>query len=145
MPKIILAASLLAVCAGCAVRSPAMYARDTGAVLATRNDTIQSCYDGVLKKTPDAKGTVTIKFDVDTQGGSVTNIAVDPSGTTAPQPVADCVTQNLSGLAVTPPDTRRGKGTWVYEFAAGGTTTHLAPSSSQPAPAQVTVTVGPKS
>lgn len=122
---------LLALVAGCAVRSADMYARDTAAVLATKNDAIRSCYDGVLKTTPDAKGTVTIKFDVETEGGRITNVAVDSS--TAPAPVAQCVTQNLTGLAVTPPDTKKGKGTWVYEFASSGTVT-ATPQTTTPPP-----------
>jgi hypothetical protein len=114
---------LLAPCAGCAVRSADMYARDTGAVLATRNDAIRACYDGVLKTTPDAKGTVTIAFDVETDGGRITNVAVDTAKTNAPAPVSACVTQNLTGLAVAPPDSKKGKGTWVYEFTSNGAVT----------------------
>jgi hypothetical protein len=110
--------ALVVPCAACAVRSADMYARDTGAVLATKNDAIRACYDGVLKATPGVKGTVTIKFDVATNDGRITNVAVDPSTTTAPAPVAACVTQNLTGLAVTPPDTKTGKGTWSYDFAS---------------------------
>ncbi len=77
-----------------------------------------------------ANGKVTIKFDVETDGGRITNVAIDPTGTTAPRPVADCVTQNLGGLAVTPPDAQKGQGTWVYEFAAGTMTTPAAPNKT---------------
>jgi len=120
--------ALVVPCAACAVRTADMYARDTGAVLATKNDAIRACYDGVLKTTPTAKGTVKIKFDVETDGGRITNVAVDPSGTTAPAPVSDCVTQNLTGLAVNPPDAKKGQGTWTYEFAAPAATTPATPA-----------------
>ncbi len=129
--KLLLALALP--CVACAARTPNDYARDTGAVLATKNDTIKACYDGVLKSTPTAKGKVTIKFDVETDGGRITNVAVDPTGTTAPQPVADCVTQSLVGLAVTPPDSKKGQGTWVYEFSGPVVTTPAAPTSTTPA------------
>jgi hypothetical protein len=131
MNKCLLAVLLLAPCAACAARTPDMYARDTGAVLATKNDAIRACYDGVLKTTPTAKGRVTITFDVETDGGRITNVAVDAPATSAPMPVADCVTQNLTGLAVQPPDTRKGKGQWVYDFTPGAAVT-----ASQGAPAQ---------
>lgn len=119
MKKALLIALVLAPCVACAARTPDMYARDTGAVLATKNDAIRACYDGVLKTTPGAKGHVTITFDVETDGGKITNVAVD-SSSNAPKPVADCVTRSLVGLAVQPPDTRKGKGTWTYDFAPGG-------------------------
>ena len=126
MKRTFLLAAVLAPCVACAARTPDMYARDTGAVLATKNDAIKACYDGVLKTTPGAKGKVTIKFDVETDGGRITNVAVDAPSTTAPKPLADCVTQSLTGLAVMPPDSRKGQGTWTYDFTP----------PPQPAPAQ---------
>ena len=137
----------LASCLGCTARTADMYARDTGAVLATKNEAIQACYDGVLKGTPDAKGRVTVKFDVETDGGRITNVAVDTPGTTAPTPVVDCVTQNLSGLAVTPPDSKKGKGTWVYQFGTDGSavsTTAPPPTTVNPPTTGVSVTIGGK-
>lgn len=128
MTKTLLFALALAPCVACAARSPDMFARDTGAVLATKNDAIQACYDGVLKSTPGAKGRVTITFDVETDGGKITHVAVDAASTSAPKPVADCVTQNLVGLAVQPPDTRTGKGTWTYDFAPGGAVAAATPT-----------------
>ncbi|MBX3192980.1 MAG: AgmX/PglI C-terminal domain-containing protein [Labilithrix sp.] len=95
-----------------------MYRDDTKAVLETRNNDIRACYDGVLAGTPGVSGKVTIKFDVENEQGKITNPQVDPAGTTAPQPVADCVIKNIAGLGLTPPDARKGEGTWVWEFSA---------------------------
>jgi hypothetical protein len=117
-------ASVAAV-AGCSVaaRSPEMYRDDTGKVLATKNDEIRACYDGVLKGTPGVGGKVTVKFDVPKDGeanaGKVSNVVVDPAGTTAPPPVADCVTKTITGVGpLSPPDQRLGQGSWAWEFAA---------------------------
>ena len=129
-----LVVALFAPCVACTVRSADVYARDTGAVLATRNDAIRACYDGVLKATPEAKGTVTVKFDVETEGGGIAHVAVDPTGTTAPAPVADCVTHNLTGLAIAPPDSKEGKGTWVYDFAATGVSGAAPAATASTAP-----------
>lgn len=106
---------------GCsfAARSPDMYRDDTTKVLETKNSEIQACYDGVLKTTPGAGGSVTVTFDVKDDTGQIENVKVDPAGTTAPPPVAECVTKAIgSGLAISPPDARLGKATYVYEFTA---------------------------
>lgn len=115
----------LASLAGCsfAARSPEMYRDDTGKELAKKNDDIRACYDGVLKSTPGAAGKVTVKFDVQKDGddsaGRVTNVVVDKSGTTAPDPVAECVTKNINGVGpLAPPDKRLGQGMWSWEFSA---------------------------
>jgi len=122
-PLLFAVPAAIAVLAGCsmAARSADMYRDDTQAVLATKNDAIRTCYDGVLKTTPGAQGSVAITFDVQTQDGKIVNVAVDQSGTTAPAPVAACVTQSLSGLALTPPDQRKGQGRWTYQFTAPAT------------------------
>lgn len=116
----------LVVIAGCTVavtgcsfaaRSPEMYRDDTKAVLDTKSADIRACYDGVLKSTPGAAGKVTVKFNVETEAGKFTNIAVDKPNTTAPPEVAECVTKSINGLGVTPPDKREGEATFVWEFA----------------------------
>ena len=105
---------------GCAFRDAKMFVDDTGKVLATRNNEIKACYDGVLKGTPTAAGKVTVKFEVETEEGKLVNISVDKAGTTAPDAVADCVKKNIEGLKLSPPDKKTGDATWVYEFNAGG-------------------------
>ncbi len=123
MKKVIVGFPALVMLSGCvfAARSPEAYRDETGAVLATKNEAIRACYDGVLKTTPGAQGTVSITFEVETQAGKIINVAVDPASSTAPAPVQACVTQNLDGLALTPPDQRRALGRWIYQFAAPAT------------------------
>jgi hypothetical protein len=101
-----------------AARSPDMYRDDTGKALATKQEEIRACYDNVLKATPGAEGTVTVTFEVETEHGTISNVAVDKARTTAPEPVSSCVTKSIGGLAITPPDARKGQGMWVYEFRA---------------------------
>jgi hypothetical protein len=117
--KMLICASL-AVLAGCSVaaRSPQMYKDDTKAALEKKNGDIQACYDSVLKSTPGAQGKVRVTFDVETEKGSITNVAVDAANTTAPPPVAECVTKAIAGVSLSPPDARLGKGTWEYQFTA---------------------------
>ncbi|MFO0670865.1 MAG: AgmX/PglI C-terminal domain-containing protein [Polyangiaceae bacterium] len=131
MKTTILMASVLAFAAtACsfAARSPEMYRDDTGAALAKKNDDIRACYDGVLKGTPGAAGKVTVKFDVETETGKVANVTVDKAGSTAPDAVSECVTKAIAGVAIAPPDARKGEATWVYEFSA-------PPPAAAPAPA----------
>jgi len=125
MKTTILLSLTLAALAGCSVaaRSPEMYRDDTGKVLATKSDDIRACYDGVLKGTPGAAGKVTVKFDVPKDGeqnaGKISNVQVDAAGTTAPAPVADCVTKTITGAGpLAPPDQRLGQGSWAWDFNA---------------------------
>lgn len=117
---IVIAAASLASVAGCsfAARSPEMYRDETKAVLDTKSNDIRACYDGVLHGTPGAQGKVTVTFDVETEQGKITNIAVDQANTTAPPPVAECVTKSIDGLGLTPPDKRTGQATFSWEFTA---------------------------
>jgi len=123
----------LATLAGCsfAARSPESYRDDVKAVLETKNAEIRACYDGVLKGNPGVAGKVTVMFDVVEDTGAITNVKVDKAQTTAPAPVADCVTKSLGGLLIKPADARLGQGTWVYEFAAPPPP---APAAPVPAP-----------
>ncbi|HMI83463.1 MAG TPA: AgmX/PglI C-terminal domain-containing protein [Polyangiaceae bacterium] len=101
-----------------AARSPEMYRDDTGRALATKQEEIRACYDGVLKGNPSAGGTVAVKFDVETESGKISHVTVDKTKTTAPDPVAECVMRSIDGLTLAPPDQRKGEGTWVYDFQA---------------------------
>jgi hypothetical protein len=105
--------------AGCGnARTPEAYRDDTRAVLEKKNEDIRACYDGVLKASPGAQGKLTVTFDVQEDTGKIANVNVDKANTTAPDPVADCVTKSIDGLAIVPPDGRKGEATWVYQFAA---------------------------
>jgi hypothetical protein len=104
---------------GCGfTRTPEAYRDDTKAVLEKRNDDIRACYDAVLKASPGVAGTATVKFDVQEDTGKLANVSVDKANSTVPDPVADCVTKTIAGLAIAPPDAHKGEGTWVYQFAA---------------------------
>jgi len=122
--KSILSVAMIAGCissaVGCsyAARSPENYRDDTQAALASKNDVIRACYDGVLKSAPGAQGAVTVNFEVETEHGTIGKVEVDKAATTAPEAVAECVTKNIAGLAIAPPDARTGQGTFSWNFAA---------------------------
>ncbi len=111
---------LLSSLLGCsfAARSPDDYRDATAAVLATKNEEIKGCYDGVVHATPGASGKVTIKFIVEPDKGSFSKVTVDNANTTAPEAVQACVTKAIANLAITPGDVRQGDATFVYEFSA---------------------------
>jgi hypothetical protein len=113
---------------GCsfAARSPDMYRDDVRAVLETKNADVKACYDAVITADPQAVGNVTVRFDVMTETGQITNVMVDETNSTAPQGVKDCVTNAITGLAIDPPDANMGKATFVYEF-------QIAPQQTAPA------------
>ena len=124
----IAATSVLVSGCGFAARSPEMYRDDTKAVLDTKANDIRACYDGVLKETPGVGGKVTVKFEVETEQGKIVNVAVDKPNTTAPDPVAECVTKNISGLGLTPPDKRVGQATFVWDFSAPAPGVYSSPA-----------------
>ncbi len=103
---------------GCSfhARSPEKYEQDTRAVLESNAATLKACYDGVLRNDPNAGGNVVVRFDVQEKTGAITQVAIDETQSTAPQPVSDCVYQSLQGLVLEPPDARLGKATFSYEF-----------------------------
>ncbi len=134
MKTILITASLavVAFATGCsgAVRSPDVYRDDTKAALATKDNDIRACYDDVLKSSPGVGGKVTVHFEVETDHGTIQNVSVDKAQTTAPDSVSDCVAKNINGVAITPPDARKGQGTWVYEFNAPAAAPAAAPPPS---------------
>ncbi|AUX37063.1 MULTISPECIES: AgmX/PglI C-terminal domain-containing protein [Sorangium] len=112
---------LVSASAGCsfAVRNAEMYRDDTAALLETRRDEIRACYDAELARNPGAQGKVAVDFTVLEDSGRITNVAVDPAGTTASDEVASCVVKAIDGLVLAPPDEKQGKGKFVWEFTAG--------------------------
>lgn len=113
---------LLACVAGCsfAARSPDMYRDDTAALLESRNAQIKTCYDQALQTNKDLQGRVSVKFLVENKTGQIKNVAADPAGTTAPEPLTRCVVDSLQGLVLDPGDQRDGDATFVYEFTPSG-------------------------
>jgi hypothetical protein len=130
MKTLLLIAGSAVLLSGCsfAARSPDMYRDDTKAVLDTKSNDIRACYDGVLKASPGVGGKVTVKFEVETEQGKIVNVAVDKANTTAPDPVAECVTKSINGLGITPPDKRVGQATFVWDFSAPGPGVYASPA-----------------
>jgi hypothetical protein len=122
--------ALVAAATGCEfhARSPEDYRDVTQALLDTKAQDIKACYDGALKGQKELQGRVTVQFVVEAETGKIKDVKVDPAGTTAPEVLNGCVTNSISGLALTPPDKRDGVATWVYDF------TPTAPAAAAPAP-----------
>jgi len=128
--------ALLAAATGCEfhARSPEDYRDVTQALLDTKAGDIKACYDGALKGQKDLQGRVTVQFVVEAETGKLKDVKVDPAGTTAPEVLSQCITTNVSGLALTPPDKRDGIATWVYDFTPTGTPAPAAaPANPMPA------------
>ena len=118
-PLTLLAVALGAACAG-TKRSPQAYRVDTQKALETRSGQIKSCYDELLRKDPAAAGTVTVRFVVEKQTGAFAKAAVDPSKSTAKEPLIACVLDAIHGLELDPPDANEGQATFSYELAPSG-------------------------
>ena len=97
-------------------RDPESYQKDTEALLETRSGAIKACYDETLKTDGTAQGRVTVRFKVEKETGNITDIQVDPAGTTAPETLSQCVSTALGGLVLQPPDAQDGAATFSYEF-----------------------------
>lgn len=120
--------SLAALAVGCsgALRSPEMYRDDTAKVFETKTGDMKACYDDVLKATPGAGGTVTVKFTWSSEDGTLKDTVVDPAASTAPAEVQGCVTKALTGLTLDPKDAKDGLGSWTFDF-------HAPPPAAAPA------------
>lgn len=99
-------------------RSADDYKAATRALLESRQSSFSSCYEGILKGTPDAAGTVAVSFVVEEKTGKIITPAALPEST-APAPLQQCVVQGLDGLALDPPDQRKGVATMTFDFARG--------------------------
>ena len=99
-------------------RSPDDYRTATRALLESKQSSFTSCYEGVLASTPDAAGTVAVSFVVEEKTGKILTPAALPEST-APEALRQCVVQGLDGLALDPPDQRKGVATMTFEFARG--------------------------
>ena len=97
-------------------RAPEDYAKETKALLASKNDEIKSCYDQLLQKDKDAEGVVAVDFKVEAKTGKITDPVVNEERTTAPDQLSTCVVQAIDGLALDPPDQREGVASFEYEF-----------------------------
>ena len=119
MRKLTLLTLAAAMVPACAVtkRSSQTYRADTQKVLESRNAEIRRCYDEALKTDPAAGGTVTVRFVVEKKTGAFAKATIDPSRTTAKEPLTGCVLDAVSGLKLDPPDTNKGQATFSYELS----------------------------
>lgn len=122
MSKPLVVLAVLVAASGCAggiaLRSPDVYRDDTKQLFESKTAEMRACYDEILKGTPGVQGRVTIRFDVLTQTGKITNVVVDPAQTTAPEPMQGCVRKVVETLALNPPDAQIGQGVWTFDFTA---------------------------
>jgi hypothetical protein len=114
-----LAIAALSATAGCSfmMRNPEQYRDDTTKLLANRSADLDTCYDTVIATSPTAAGKVTVTFSVEEKTGKISDAKADPARTTAPQPLIDCVTTAINGLALAPADQHKGIATFEYNFA----------------------------
>lgn len=116
----------LAACAfaatGCSgsfyARSAEDYRTATRSLLESRQSSFQQCYEGVLAETPSAAGTVAVSFVVEEKTGKILSPSSLPEST-APEPLQQCVVRGLDGLALDPPDQRKGEATMTFDFGRG--------------------------
>ncbi len=124
-----------------AARGPDQYRDDTQALLESKTPEMKACYDGILKSRADAAGSVRVKFKIQEETGKIVEPEVDPTGTTAPPELAQCVVRSIDGLQLTPPDENTGIATYTWEFkpeaapASGEAPAPVPAGTTAPAPA----------
>jgi len=99
-------------------RSPEDYRAATRALLESNQSDFTNCYAGVIQATPDAKGTVAVSFVLEEKTGKIITPKSLPEST-APEPLQQCVVNGLNGLALQPPDQRKGVATMTFDFNRG--------------------------
>lgn len=121
----LIGSALLVACAalsGCSMsyyaRSPEDYRQATRALLESKESTFKQCYEGVLASTPNAAGSVAVEFVVEEKTGKILTPKSLPAST-APEPLQECVVNGLNGLALDPPDQRKGLATMTFDFGRG--------------------------
>jgi hypothetical protein len=97
-------------------RTPDDYRTVTNDLLATRADQLRACYDAAVVGNPAIGGIVVVSFTVEADTGKLLNPVFDAARTTAPEPLKQCITTALDGLAIDPPDQREGNATFSWEF-----------------------------
>jgi hypothetical protein len=111
-----LAAGLASSACSFLARDTPTYERDTSALLDTRANQLQACYDQELARSPDMAGKLTVTFMVEKKTGKITQLAWDKSRTTVSETLATCVVTALEGLELSDPDQRDGQATFSYTF-----------------------------
>ncbi len=114
--SLVLLASTLGACSmSYFARSPEDYRVATRALLESKQSDFTRCYEGLLVRTPDAAGTVAVQFVVEEKTGKILTPSSLPEST-APAPLQECVVNGLNGLALDPPDQRKGMATMTFDF-----------------------------
>lgn len=115
--------SLLALSlAGCSfmARSTEDYKADTRKLVSSKDSAVKACYDTQLAGNAAQSGKVVVNFTVEKKTGKVSNVAVDPKASTAPESLQSCVTGALEGLTLKPEDRRDGDATFTWVFQGKG-------------------------
>ncbi len=114
--------TLAATCSACSIsyhaRGPDKYREDTRALLESRESSFRGCYEELLEGSPEASGSVAVSFEVEEETGKIT-AAKSLEESTAPPELQQCVVRGLEGLALEPPDERKGVATMTFEFSRG--------------------------
>jgi len=134
-PTLIALFALASVACSIHARGPDQYRDDTQALLESKGPEIKACYDGILKEKADVGGAVRVKFKVQEETGKIFETEVDPSGTTAPPELADCVVRTIDGMQLTPPDENMGIATFTWQFQAEAAPPAEPAPETPPAPA----------
>jgi hypothetical protein len=111
----------LACLVGCSIsfaaRDADTYRKDTRELLATKNGVVTMCYEEQLKSGAKPGGKVVVNFTVQEETGQLINAALVKEKTTAPEALSKCVLDAINGLALDPPDQKKGLATFEWEFA----------------------------
>jgi hypothetical protein len=116
-------------CSGIA-RDTATYERDTSALLDTRTQELQACYDAELARNPSMVGKLTVHFRVEKATGKVVALEWDRNRSSVSDTLATCVVSALRGLTLDEADRRDGIATYTYAFRVIGTAPPAAGESS---------------
>lgn len=112
----------LSALSGCVLwmRDADYYASELEELLETQDEAIAACYDGYLEaQDPKARGRLTVSWQVEKRTGAFTQVSVVTSETTVPEPLAQCVTDQLAGMKLEPADAKTGQATYTWEFTPG--------------------------
>jgi hypothetical protein len=97
-------------------RDTATYERDTSALLDTRDQALQACYDAELTRNPSLVGKLTVHFTVEKRTGKIIALEWDRNRSSVTETLATCVVSALYGLTLDEADRRDGVATFTYAF-----------------------------
>jgi hypothetical protein len=97
-------------------RDTPTYERDTAALLDTRSDAVQACYDAELTRNRSQVGKLTVHFTVEKRTGKLIKLEWDRNRSSVSDTLATCVVSALYGLELAEADRREGDATFSYVF-----------------------------